>query len=52
MGLAFGGAEGGEVMLAHQRLRGGVHRLGIQFCATCQTWPASSAGGLRRLRMR
>ena len=28
--LAFGGAEGGEIVLAHQRLRGAMHRLGIQ----------------------
>ena len=31
LGLAFGGAEGGEIMLAHQDLRGSMHRLGIQF---------------------
>ena len=32
LGLAFGGAEGGEIMLAHQRLRRMMHRFGIQLC--------------------
>ena len=30
LGLAFGGAEGGEVVMAHQGLGGPMHRLGIQ----------------------
>ena len=30
LGLAFGGAEGGEVVLADQRLRGRVHGVGVE----------------------
>ena len=44
--LALGGAEGGEIVLADQRLRGAACIASASSsCTTCQTRPLSSAGG-------
>ena len=51
-GLAFGGAEGGEVVPADQLLRGGVHRVGIERTRHAPGAVLSSARSARRLTMR
>ena len=53
IGLAFGGAEGGEVVLADQPLRGGVHRRGIERARHAPGAAARRASrSARRLTMR